>query len=191
MNDATTRDRLKDLLSRRSVQLGQFTLASGATSSYYIDARLTTMSGEGQRLVGEVALAAMAEAGWEPTHVGGLTLGADPIAYAIAHRSFDTGGSLDAFTVRKAPKAHGTGRQIEGGLPADAQVVILEDSVTSGQSALQASAVVTRHGARILGVLALVDREEGGREAIEGAGLPFVAVYRAKELVEMAEVRNG
>lgn len=180
------RDRLAELLRERSVKLGDFTLASGARSTYYIDARLTTMSSEGQRLVGEVALDAIRSAGWDPGWVGGLTLGADPVAYAIAHRSSMDGPSVDAFTVRKAPKGHGTGRQIEGGLPHDARVVLLEDSVTSGGSALKAAEVVSAHGAEILGVLALVDREEGGRDAIEAAGYPFVALFPAKDLVAAA-----
>ena len=181
-----SRDRLAELLRERSVKLGDFTLASGARSSYYIDARLTTMSAEGQRLVGEVALDAIRAAGWDPAWVGGLTLGADPVAYAIAHHSAGNGPSVDAFTVRKAPKGHGTGRQIEGGLPPGARVVLLEDSVTSGGSALKAAEVVSAHGAEILGVLALVDREEGGREAIEGAGYRFVAIFPAKDLVSAA-----
>lgn len=181
-----SRERLRDLLAHRSVRLGDFTLSSGAKASYYIDARLTTMSGEGQRLVGEVCHQAITEAGWTPSHIGGLTLGADPITYGIAHYSVGTDSSLDGFTVRKAAKEHGTGRQIEGGLPEDATVVVIEDSVTSGGSALQAAQVLEDYGVTILGVLALVDREEGGRERIEEAGYPLVAVYRAKELVDVA-----
>jgi len=184
------RSRLRQLLTEKSVRLGEFTLASGASSSYYVDARLTTMSAEGQDLVGRVGLQAIQEAGWEPDWIGGLTLGADPIAYAIAHASWADGRPIDAFTVRKAPKEHGTGRQIEGGLPEDARVVLLEDSVTSGGSALRAARVVAAHGARVLGVLALVDREEGGREAIEGAGYPFRAIYRAGELVAAARAAS-
>ncbi|MGI9625262.1 MAG: orotate phosphoribosyltransferase [Longimicrobiales bacterium] len=181
-----SRDRLRDLLAQRSVRLGDFTLSSGAKSSYYIDARLTTMSAEGQRLVGEVCLGAITDAGWTPSHIGGLTLGADPITYAIAHHSFGTESVLDGFTVRKAAKGNGTGRQIEGGLPKDADVIVIEDSVTSGGSALQAAQVLHDYGVNILGVLALVDREEGGRERIEDAGYKLVSVYRAKELVDVA-----
>ena len=184
MNSA--REELASLLRERSVKLGDFTLASGARSNYYIDARLTTMSAKGQHLVGQVALAAIRDAGWEPGWVGGLTLGADPVAYAIAHQSAEDGPPVDAFTVRKQPKGHGTGRQIEGGLPPDARVVLLEDSVTSGGSALKAAQVVAGHGAEILGVLALVDREEGGREAIEEAGYDFVSIYPARDLLSAA-----
>ena len=110
--------RLRNLLCDRSVRTGDFTLASGRRSRYYIDARLTTMTGEGQILVGEVGFGAIREAGWTPEFVGGMTLGADPVAYAIAHHATRTGTALDAFTVRKEAKGHGTGRQIEGGLAA-------------------------------------------------------------------------
>ena len=113
----TDRDRLKDLLVRRSVRLGDFTLASGAKSDYYIDARRTTMCAEGQELVGQVGYATIAHSNLAPTHIGGLTLGADPITYAIAHRSALEGSPLDGFTVRKRAKDHGTGQRIEGGLP--------------------------------------------------------------------------
>lgn len=144
------------------------------------------MCGEGLLLVGEVCGEAMRAAGWRPSHVGGLTLGADPIACAVAARATLSGGRLDAFTVRKAPKRHGVQNQIEGGLPADADVVIVEDSVTSGGSALQAARVVAAHGCRIHGVLALVDRAEGGRERLAAAGYELHAVFQAAELLQAA-----
>ncbi|NIP57575.1 MAG: orotate phosphoribosyltransferase, partial [Gemmatimonadetes bacterium] len=112
------RIRLRDLLVERSLELGDFTLASGARSSYYVDARRTTMTALGQLLVGRVCLDLLEGSGLRPTHVGGLTLGADPVSYAMAHESAHRGGFLDGFTVRKAAKSHGTGRRIEGGLPA-------------------------------------------------------------------------
>ena len=185
----SARERLQNLLAEKSVTLGDFTLASGATSTYYVDARLTTMSAEGQHLVGQVALDTIRAAGWTPSHVGGLTLGADPITYAIAHQSFQTGDPIDGFTVRKAPKDHGTGRIIEGGLPTDADVVVIEDATTSGSSALRAVEVVRGHGANVVGVLTLVDREEGGRERLASAGCELVTVYRAAELVKLAGAR--
>ncbi len=144
------------------------------------------MRGEGLLLAGEVCLDAMVAAGWRPSHVGGMTLGADPIAYAVAARSTRLRAPLNAFTVRKAPKAHGAGKQIEGGLPREASVVIVEDSVTSGGSALRAAAVVAEHGCRVLGVLALVDRAEGGRERLAAAGHELRAVFQASELLEAA-----
>ena len=165
------------------MKTGDFTLASGRRSRYYIDARLTTMSGAGQVLVGEVCHRAIREAGWEPAYVGGMTLGADPIAYAIAGHATRQGLNLDAFTVRKHPKGHGTGKQIEGGLPADAPVVVIEDSVTSGGSLLAALKVIEDHGAVVLGVLALVDRCEGGTERLAAAGYDFRAVFNAADLL--------
>src|SRR4051812_11945192 len=108
------RVRLRGLLRARSLQRGDFVLASGKHSTYYIDCRLTTMSGEGQLMIGRVALIQLHAHGWIPTHVGGLTLGADPVAYAIAHTAAMSGRPIDAFTVRKETKAHGTGRLIEG-----------------------------------------------------------------------------
>ena len=174
--------RLRQLLRDRSVKSGDFTLASGRRSRYYIDARLTTMSGEGQVLVGEVCWQVIGEAGWEADFVGGMTLGADPVAYAIANHATRLGRHLDAFTVRKSPKGHGTGRRIEGGLPAGARVVVVDDTVTSGGSLLAAVQAVAGHGAVIVGVLSLVDREEGGSERIAEAGYEYRAVFRGRDL---------
>jgi orotate phosphoribosyltransferase len=174
--------RLADLLRHRSLSRGDFVLASGRRSTYYIDARRTTMSGEGQALIGAAGVAALRAQGWRPRAVGGLTLGADPVAYAIAHAARLSGSSLDAFTVRKAPKDHGTGRLIEGCLEAGDAVVVCEDVITTGRSALDAVAAVRAAGAQVLGVLALIDREEGGRQAIEAVALPVVVLVSAREL---------
>ncbi len=174
--------RLRQLLRDRSVKSGDFTLASGRRSRYYIDARLTTMSGAGQVLVGEVCWQVIAEAGWKADFVGGMTLGADPVAYAIANHATRLGRRLDAFTVRKQPKEHGTGSRIEGGLPARARVVVVDDTVTTGGSLLAAARVVARHGAEVAGVLSLVDRQEGGRERIAQAGYDYRAVFTGRDL---------
>jgi orotate phosphoribosyltransferase len=174
--------RLEELLLGRSVRRGHFVLASGERSSYYIDCRLTTMSAEGLALVGRDGLEAIRAAGWEPTAIGGLTLGADPVAYAIAVASFTAGPAIDAFTVRKEPKPHGTGRLIEGNLAAGARAVVVEDVITSGGSALRAIDAVEQEDGRVLGVLALVDRQQGGREAIERRGYQVVALTTAHRL---------
>ncbi len=180
------RERLKELLVERSVRLGDFTLASGARSSYYVDARRTTMCAEGQTLVGKVGLEALEAEGLDASHVGGLTMGADPVSYAVAHRSWLEGRPLDAFSVRKKAKEHGTGQRIEGGLPSDARCWVVEDSMTTGGSALQAVEALRAHGATVVGVLTVVDREEGGRERIEAEGLPLVALFSGPELLEAA-----
>lgn len=177
------RERLRALLIERSLTFGDFTLASGAKSDYYVDARLTTMSAEGQFLVGRVGLAAVRERWPDAAWVGGLTLGADPVSYAIAHRSWIDEEPVQAFTVRKQAKDHGTAGRIEGGLGKGEPVVVIEDTLTSGSSALQAVAAIEEFGAVILGVLTVVDREAGGREKIAEAGHDLVALYTASELV--------
>jgi orotate phosphoribosyltransferase len=174
---------LHALLLERSVKLGDFVLASGKKSDYYIDARLTTMSGAGQQLIGRLGLAALDEAGWKPSCVGGLTLGADPIAYAIAHSATAAGRTLDAFTVRKEAKGHGAGRLIEGGFLPGHDVVIVEDVITTGDSALRAAQSVSAAGGNILGVLAVVDREEGGRERIQAAGYEVRALVKKSDII--------
>lgn len=181
-----SRDRLKELLVERSVRLGEFTLASGARSSYYVDARRTTMSAEGQVLTGKVCWEALTASGIEFSHVGGLTMGADPVAYAIARESFLRGSPRDAFSVRKKAKEHGTGQRIEGGLPEGARCLVVEDSMTTGGSALKAIAAVQEHGCTVAGVLTLVDRQEGGRGRLDDAGYPLVAVFTGPELLEAA-----
>jgi orotate phosphoribosyltransferase len=173
---------LRALLLDRSIKFGDFTLASGKKSSYYIDARLTTMSGAGQVLIGRVGFDVIQQNGWAAQCVGGLTLGADPIAYAIAHEATARGQQLDAFTVRKEAKAHGAGRLIEGGFERGMSVVVVEDVITTGESALRALRAVREAGGTVLGVLALVDREEGGREWIEREKVKVAAMFRASEL---------
>lgn len=196
------RNTLLALLKERSVRFGDFVLASGARSSYYVDCRPTTMSAIGQRVIGRLGLAAIREAGWTPQAVGGLTMGADPVAYAIAAAS---GGDqrpengdqrlhppiadrrspisfIDAFSVRKAPKDHGTARRIEGNFASGMSVVVIEDVITSGGSALDAIAAVREAGGTVVGVLAVLDREAGGKAKIEAAGVPVIALVTAREL---------
>lgn len=176
----------------RSLRIGEFTLASGARSTYYIDARRTTMTAEGQALVGELGWKAIRDAGLRPTHVGGLTLGADPVSYAIAHHSWLASEPIDAFTVRKAAKDHGTGQRIEGGLPEGARVVVVEDSMTTGGSAVLAIEALREQGAEILAVLTVVDREEGATERLQAAGVSQVlSLVRAAELLQIAPGSSG
>ncbi len=176
-------ERLLDMLAVRSARRGSFTLASGRQSSLYIDARLTTMSPDGLATIGPLGLEAIRMAGWTADAVGGLTLGADPVSYAIAHASALAGTPVRAFTVRKEAKAHGTGKVIEGPFFSGDTVVIIEDVITTGGSALRAVAAVRAAGGVVLGVLAVVDREEGGREAIAATGLRAVALATASQLL--------
>lgn len=177
------RGALRDLLRQRSVEFGDFVLASGARSRHYIDARRTTMSAQGLDLVGRLGRAAIREAGWTPDAIGGLTLGADPVAYAVALASLHDGPIIQAFSVRKAAKSHGTKRRIEGNYSTGDAVVVAEDVITTGGSALEAIAALREAGARVVGVLAVVDREEGGRAAIEAAGVPVVGLVGVGELI--------
>ncbi|HYJ78634.1 MAG TPA: orotate phosphoribosyltransferase, partial [Longimicrobiaceae bacterium] len=156
------RERLLRLLLERSFRVGDFVLSSGARSRYYVDARTTTTHAEGQALLGRLGLAALRDAGLRPDAIGGLTMGADPVAYAVAHASWLAGDPVHAFTVRKEPKAHGTGRRVEGCFAAGDRVVVVEDVITTGGSALKAVAAVEAEGGTVLAVLAVVDREEGG-----------------------------
>jgi len=184
---APDRERLLALLLERSFRVGDFVLSSGARSRYYVDARTTTTHAEGQAVVGRLGLAAVREAGLRPAAVGGMTLGADPVAYAIAHASWLAGDPVNAFTVRKEPKTHGTGRRVEGCFAAGDEVVMIDDTVTTGGSTLKAIQAVEAEGGTVLAVLALIDREEGGRQAIEAAGYPFLAIVRIAELLAAME----
>jgi orotate phosphoribosyltransferase len=179
VNDA---DRLRQLLLERSVRHGDFVLASGQLSSFYIDCRLTTMSAEGQILIGRLGLAAIRGAGWAPSGVGGLTMGADPVAYAIAAASWTGGPAIDAFSVRKDAKEHGMGRAIEGNFRPGDPVVVIEDVITSGGSARKAIEALTAAGGQVLGVLAVVDREQGGRKALEADGVRVLSLTTASLL---------
>lgn len=179
------RDTLLTLLATQSAKRGTFTLASGRQSSLYIDARLTTMSPEGLALIGPLGLEAITSANWAVDSVGGLTLGADPIACAISYASASAGRPVRAFTVRKEPKTHGTGKLIEGPFRPGDRVVVIEDTITTGGSARRAIEAVRAAEGRVVGVLALVDREEGGREALEGEGVSVVSMTRASEILPL------
>ncbi len=174
------------MLAERSARRGSFTLASGRQSSVYIDARLTTMSPDGLATIGPLALQHLADAGLTPDAVGGLTLGADPVSYAIAYASALAGAPIRAFTVRKEAKAHGTGRLIEGPFRSGDKVVVIEDVITTGGSALRAIDAVRQAGATVVGVLTVVDREEGGREAIMAeVSVPIICLTRAADIMAL------
>ena len=177
----TSRERLLRLFVERSFQEGDFVLASGRRSRFYIDCRVTTMHAEGQVLLGSVGADTLEAAGLEPDVIGGLTMGADPIAYAIAGETWRRGKPIHAFSVRKRPKRHGTGRRIEGCFELGARVVVVEDVITTGGSALQACEAVSQEGGTILAVLAAVDRLEGGREAIEAGGFAVHTLFGVDE----------
>ncbi len=140
------------------------------------------MSPDGLALIGSIGLETLRSESWQIDAVGGLTLGADPIAYAISYASAASEKPLRAFTVRKQAKEHGTGKLIEGPFNSGDRVAIIEDVITTGRSALQAIDAVRSAGGEIAGVLSLVDREEGGREAIEASGVRVVSIVKASEI---------
>lgn len=141
------------------------------------------MSPDGLALIGPLGLLAIESAGWMVESVGGLTLGADPIACAVSYASASTSRPLRAFTVRKEPKAHGAGKLIEGPFRAGDRVAVIEDTITTGGSARKAIDAVRGGGGVVVGVLALVDREEGGRESLESDGVEVVSLVRASEII--------
>jgi orotate phosphoribosyltransferase len=181
MTDAD-RERLRQLLLERSVRFGDFTLASGRRSSFYIDCRPSTMSAEGLTLIGRLGVRVIRGRGWRPRAVGGLTMGADPVAYAIAAASWGSDLVLDGFSVRKEAKDHGAGRSIEGNFKPGDPVVVIEDVITSGGSAQRAIDAVEAARGSVLGVLAVVDRGEGGRAMLESKGREVVALITSHDL---------
>lgn len=174
------RDLLRDLINELAVVRGRVTLASGREADYYIDVRRVTLDGVAAPLVGRVMNELVAD--WDFEMVGGLTMGADPVAVAMLHQAAGAGGRLDAFVVRKDAKTHGLQKQIEGGSVEGKKVLVVEDTSTTGGSALQAVAALREAGAEIVGVAVVVDRSTGAAEAIEAAGLPYRFAYGIDDL---------
>jgi orotate phosphoribosyltransferase len=174
------RDRLKQILIEKSVITGrEFKLASGKTSTFYVDARITTLHPEGAYLCGKIFLEMLKD--FKVDAVGGYSIGADPIVTAIAVLSHQANNPIPAFIIRKEEKSHGTGRIIEGNFPKNGSVAIFDDVITSGGSILRGAAQVEKHGGKVEVIMAVLDREEGGREKIENAGYKFLSIFTKKE----------
>lgn len=173
------RDRLLGLLRERSFKRGTFTLTSGATSDFFIDCKKTVLSAEGHALIGRLMLDATRALVPDVEVVAGVELGGCSLASSVALVSFRDGRPLDAIYVRKQAKGHGTKKQIEGGdlLAPGTRIVVLEDTVTTGGSTLRAVEVLKESGYVVPGVVAIVDRLEGGADAIRAAGLAYAAIY--------------
>jgi orotate phosphoribosyltransferase len=190
---AAHRAALKALLTTRAFERRRVTLASGRLSNFYLDCKQVTLDAVGHVLVGRLLFAALAEherqSGATIVGVGGLTLGADPIASAVSLISALEGAPVPAFIVRKEPKGHGTGAYLEGArnLVPGGEVVVVEDVVTTGDSALKAVRRVRDAGFRVGLVLGLVDRLEGGREAIEAEQLRLVTLFSRRDFLSDAE----
>ena len=182
---STFREQLLNLLATNSFRLGEFTLSSGAKSDYYIDCRTTTLHARGAELTGRVFLEMIQQQGWHPQAVGGLTMGADPIVVATSVISSQAGAPIHGFLVRKAEKAHGMGRRVEGFQEKGARVVIVDDVCTTGGSTIQAIEAAREFGFNITGVACLVERlEAGGRPAVEQAAAPapFISVFTSNDV---------
>lgn len=183
---ADPRQRLLGLLAERAYRHGSFTLASGRSSSHYVNCKPVSLSGEGLALLGSLMLEQV-EA--EAAAVAGLTLGADPLVSAVALQAALADRSLDALIVRKEAKGHGTGAWLEGPLPpAGAVITVLEDVVTTGGSALKAVQQLRQAGYRVERVVAIVDRQEGGAEAMAAAGLALHSLFLLEEVAALAGV---
>lgn len=179
------RDQLLELLATNSFRLGEFTLSSGGKSDYYIDCRTTTLHAKGTELTGRVFLDLIQQQGWQPQAVGGLTMGADPIVVATSVISAQAGAPIHGFLVRKAEKAHGMGRRVEGFQEKGARVVIVDDVCTTGGSTIQAIEAAREFGFNIVGVACLVERlEAGGRPAVDKAAAPapFISVFTSSDV---------
>jgi orotate phosphoribosyltransferase len=179
------RELLRVMLRNHSVKRGEFVLASGEKSTVYVDVRLTALRAEATPLIGRIFIEKMHDRGWMPDAVGGLTMGADPIVTAISRESLEYGLSIDGFLVRKEAKRHGRQQYIEG-LPDTGvrRVIIVEDVCTTGGSALTAVKHARSAKLEVLGVIALVDREQGGGAAIDAMGCPFERIFTMSELLE-------
>ncbi|HCQ81027.1 MAG TPA: orotate phosphoribosyltransferase [Verrucomicrobiales bacterium] len=183
----SVKDNLKKMLLEKSVRTGDFTLASGKKSDLYVDCRLTALDNRGASWIGEV--------GWSLVKqriesenlvvdaIGGMTMGADPISLVVGMASAGDEKALQVFNIRKEPKAHGRGRQIEGNFKEGDKVVVVDDVITTGGSTLKAIEAIRAAGGEVVFCLVLVDREEGGRAAIESEGIPVVSIFTRNELL--------
>lgn len=180
----TDRERLKQIILEKSYEKRKVVLSSGVESDFYFDGKQTTLHPEGSYLTGKLFLDSLGDVE-RVEGVGGLTLGADPIATALSLVSHLEGRPVPAFIIRKEPKGHGTGAWLEGrkNLAEGARVVIVEDVVTSGGSSLKAIKRAEEEGMTVLGVVTLVDREEGGRENIEQAGYWLKAIFTKSDIL--------
>jgi len=179
--ETSDRDSLRQMLLDRSMRFGEFVLSSGVTSSYYIDVRKTSLHPQGLRWISKLFWEALAAD--EVTAVGGLTLGADPLVAGLLLHSAEAGRPLDGFLVRSAAKDHGTLGQVEGNLAGHKRVAILDDVITSGESALVAAAAAESYKAQVVRILAVVDRGQGAAQVFQQRGYPFTALFTVGDLL--------
>ncbi|MCX7959003.1 MAG: orotate phosphoribosyltransferase [Deltaproteobacteria bacterium] len=185
MTTEENKKRLLELLQTLSFQRREIILASGRRSNFYIDCKQTALTPEGLFLIGNIFLNLISEIGEKVDGVAGVTLGGDPLVCATSYASYISGNKLPALIIRKELKGHGTEVYVEGkkNVPDKAKVVILEDVVTTGGSTLKACERVKQEGLEVGYIICLVDREEGGRENIEGAGYRLYSVFRKRDFI--------
>lgn len=176
---------LLSIIRELSYEKRNVTLASGRQSDFYIDTKQTSLNSRGSYLIGTLLNDLVSTEFKEAIAVGGITMGADPLSTATSVISYMKGTPIHAFYIRKEPKGHGTGQWVEGtkNLASGSKVVILEDVVTTGGSTLKSCDRAKEHGLNILGIIAIVDREEGGREAIEAKGYKFLSLFTKTDIV--------
>ncbi|WEV77028.1 orotate phosphoribosyltransferase [Janibacter cremeus] len=177
---AADRARLLEIVKDKAIVHGRVTLSSGAEADYYVDLRRITLDGEAAPLVGRVMLDMVADLDFDA--VGGLTLGADPVATSMLHATAATGERLDAFVVRKAGKAHGLQQRIEGPSIEGRRVLIVEDTSTTGSSPLEAATAAREAGAEVVAVATIADRATGAADRFAEAGLEYRHVFGLTDL---------
>ena len=181
--DSPAKARLVELVKELAVVHGRVTLSSGIEADYYVDLRRATLHHEAAPLIGQVILDLLDEAGvTDFAAIGGLTMGADPVATAVLHQAAARGRNIDAFVVRKQAKAHGMGRQVEGPDVAGRRVVVVEDTSTTGGSPLTAAQALEAAGATVIAVATVVDRDTGAQKVIEDAGYRYLSAISLDDL---------
>jgi orotate phosphoribosyltransferase len=181
--NSPAKPRLVELIKELAVVHGRVTLSSGIEADYYVDLRRATLHHEAAPLIGQVMLDLLDASGvTDFVAIGGLTMGADPVATAVMHQAAARGRTIDAFVVRKAPKGHGMGRQVEGPDVAGKKVVVVEDTSTTGGSPLAAAEALERAGAIIVAVATVVDRDTGAQKVIEDAGYRYLTAVTLDDL---------
>jgi len=179
--ETSERDRLRQMLLERSMRFGEFVLASGATSNFYIDVRKTSLHPEGLKWISKMFFEALE--GDRVTAVGGLTLGADPLVAGVMLHSAQVGKPLEGFLVRRNVKDHGLKSQVEGNLAGHKRVAILDDVITSGESAILAAEAAESYKAEVVRVLTVVDRGQGASQIFQQRGYPFTPLFSIGELL--------
>ena len=179
--DTAERDRLRQMLLDRSMRFGEFVLSSGATSNYYIDVRKTSLHPEGLRAISKLFFETLQAD--NVTAVGGLTLGADPLVSGLILYSVEMGRPLEGFLVRRVSKDHGMRGEVEGNLAGHKRVAILDDVITSGESALIAAAAAESYKAQVVRIVSVVDRGQGAARIFQQRGYPFTSLFSIGDLL--------